>query len=105
MIRRPPRSTLFPYTTLFRSRQGEPSRERFGQGDRVGLSDEIEGGFQAEGSAGKLVLADGKIRQEIDSIDKKPLSFDAHDGQKPLYRGRGVPDAGGGAGGRAEIFS
>src|SRR2546430_6841867 len=28
MIRRPPRSTLFPYTTLFRSRErrGEPSR-------------------------------------------------------------------------------
>src|SRR2546425_13297643 len=24
MIRRPPRSTLFPYTTLFRSRVGEP---------------------------------------------------------------------------------
>src|SRR3712207_2315338 len=28
MIRRPPRSTLFPYTTLFRSRQGiEPSSQ------------------------------------------------------------------------------
>src|SRR5256885_10038179 len=26
MIRRPPRSTLFPYTTLFRSRQGDPRR-------------------------------------------------------------------------------
>src|SRR3712207_8765836 len=26
MIRRPPRSTLFPYTTLFRSRQVLPSR-------------------------------------------------------------------------------
>src|SRR2546430_8544772 len=25
MIRRPPRSTLFPYTTLFRSRKAEPS--------------------------------------------------------------------------------
>src|SRR2546425_9733466 len=25
MIRRPPRSTLFPYTTLFRSRGGEPT--------------------------------------------------------------------------------
>src|SRR3712207_7379799 len=25
MIRRPPRSTLFPYTTLFRSRTGSPS--------------------------------------------------------------------------------
>src|SRR2546429_8480630 len=24
MIRRPPRSTLFPYTTLFRSREGTP---------------------------------------------------------------------------------
>src|SRR5256886_14919142 len=28
MIRRPPRSTLFPYTTLFRSRICEPLRER-----------------------------------------------------------------------------
>src|SRR5690348_18023251 len=29
MIRRPPRSTLFPYTTLFRSRTGRiPSRAR-----------------------------------------------------------------------------
>src|SRR2546422_8433328 len=25
MIRRPPRSTLFPYTTLFRSRGGDPA--------------------------------------------------------------------------------
>src|SRR2546421_9278866 len=25
MIRRPPRSTLFPYTTLFRSAEGEPA--------------------------------------------------------------------------------
>src|SRR3712207_7315911 len=29
MIRRPPRSTLFPYTTLFRS-SGQPSEERQG---------------------------------------------------------------------------
>src|SRR3712207_7421504 len=28
MIRRPPRSTLFPYTTLFRSRRQEAQRER-----------------------------------------------------------------------------
>src|SRR5207249_9740785 len=28
MIRRPPRSTLFPYTTLFRSRAGRPREER-----------------------------------------------------------------------------
>src|SRR3712207_7828693 len=29
MIRRPPRSTLFPYTTLFRSRMGCPSPKDF----------------------------------------------------------------------------
>src|SRR2546427_5435207 len=34
MIRRPPRSTLFPYTTLFRSRAG---RIRFGGAEIVGL--------------------------------------------------------------------
>src|SRR3989442_6862367 len=37
MIRRPPRSTLFPYTTLFRSRRtprGPPSR---GELDHLGL--------------------------------------------------------------------
>src|SRR5260370_24003259 len=28
MIRRPPRSTLFPYTTLFRSDHGELARQR-----------------------------------------------------------------------------
>src|SRR3712207_8089217 len=28
MIRRPPRSTLFPYTTLFRSHQGGTARRR-----------------------------------------------------------------------------
>src|SRR2546422_3034854 len=30
MIRRPPRSTLFPYTTLFRSQHGEAPREERG---------------------------------------------------------------------------
>src|SRR3712207_6908360 len=32
MIRRPPRSTLFPYTTLFRSRGDEAGRHRDGHG-------------------------------------------------------------------------
>src|SRR6266705_5850649 len=31
MIRRPPRSTLFPYTTLFRSCRGEPAWPRPGR--------------------------------------------------------------------------
>src|SRR2546422_2199996 len=29
MIRRPPRSTLFPYTTLFRSRRTTPDADRY----------------------------------------------------------------------------
>src|SRR3712207_7462048 len=37
MIRRPPRSTLFPYTTLFRSRgdQAHPLAEALGGGTRL----------------------------------------------------------------------
>src|SRR2546426_6286577 len=34
MIRRPPRSTLFPYTTLFRSGGDEPVRGAAGEVDR-----------------------------------------------------------------------
>src|SRR2546425_2686699 len=34
MIRRPPRSTLFPYTTLFRSRDGDPFVVHRGEGAR-----------------------------------------------------------------------
>src|SRR5438105_10117111 len=36
MIRRPPRSTLFPYTTLFRSRPGQRGRRLLGEGGRPG---------------------------------------------------------------------
>src|SRR5256885_16932241 len=39
MIRRPPRSTLFPYTTLFRS--GEPG-ERVRPEERVGVGEDQE---------------------------------------------------------------
>src|SRR2546426_7895314 len=35
MIRRPPRSTLFPYTTLFRSTAAPPPRESKGSGPRA----------------------------------------------------------------------
>src|SRR3712207_8174800 len=42
MIRRPPRSTLFPYTTLFRSAVGEgdpaPRQGRDGDGPRLGAA-------------------------------------------------------------------
>src|SRR3712207_7971902 len=40
MIRRPPRSTLFPYTTLFRSETGEHDRHRTDEGDGHGPGDD-----------------------------------------------------------------
>src|SRR5258708_19742825 len=36
MIRRPPRSTLFPYTTLFRSVPGDPVEQMLGEGAAPG---------------------------------------------------------------------
>src|SRR3712207_9245117 len=54
MIRRPPRSTLFPYTTLFRSRStavGGSSERWLGRSDGLWVS------FQV-GSQGRVVLPD-----------------------------------------------
>src|SRR2546422_7696843 len=39
MIRRPPRSTLFPYTTLFRSRRADEGKDEARRGDGVLLLD------------------------------------------------------------------
>src|SRR3712207_9530479 len=59
MIRRPPRSTLFPYTTLFRSRPGRPVRGRPGElppAHRAGVADRGTVGT-AEGGQRPLELA------------------------------------------------
>src|SRR2546426_1808235 len=57
MIRRPPRSTLFPYTTLFRSVRGGGRRHGAGRGhDLV----ELRGsGAQALGRAARPRVLDG----------------------------------------------
>src|SRR5256885_13020014 len=39
MIRRPPRSTLFPYTTLFRSRAGARKADARLRGQKIGKED------------------------------------------------------------------
>src|SRR5438270_13172991 len=74
MIRRPPRSTLFPYTTLFRSLDAAPVRP-FGGGrdviadlarmERIADVDRAHAGIEpgdedsAPGIHGRLVLVDG----------------------------------------------
>src|SRR2546422_2114984 len=62
MIRRPPRSTLFPYTTLFRSRSA-PSSPRTGSAPRgtspyrAGCRDDLEAGWRVR-SWGSLVRSE-----------------------------------------------
>src|SRR2546427_3239357 len=90
MIRRPPRSTLFPYTTLFRSprerqRGGErgdrlvaarlPGREVLGQEARVRLG-------AAEGRVREHVLQEGEVGRGTE--DRRV----AEGGQEPRDRGR-----------------
>src|SRR3712207_7793612 len=50
MIRRPPRSTLFPYTTLFRSPRlaEELSGPAAGLGDAIGVEDHHVSGIEAQ---------------------------------------------------------
>src|SRR3712207_9313024 len=70
MIRRPPRSTLFPYTTLFRSQVAEQlTRDR---GERVGLAvaartrvdDAVEGRHLR---CGCLPVGDGLVARDEDA--------------------------------------
>src|SRR2546428_4231348 len=68
MIRRPPRSTLFPYTTLFRSRaQGGVSLKQ--QGEPFGQSavgEDLQAGFRCgrdQGQKGLRVFTIGEDRK------------------------------------------
>src|SRR3989449_10575008 len=63
MIRRPPRSTLFPYTTLFRSRGGSQGieRRRHGGHDRPGTS--VGQAYQKPGERRRLGFPEGEREQ------------------------------------------
>src|SRR3712207_8264753 len=55
MIRRPPRSTLFPYTTLFRSVRGNPQRQHRDEGClRAGVVGGFRGRHPLDGAAAEL---------------------------------------------------
>src|SRR3989442_5913790 len=64
MIRRPPRSTLFPYTTLFRSRP-IGSRLRIVGGALVGPVDGPEGGHQDR-------LLDRRSEEHTSELQSRP---------------------------------
>src|SRR5258707_13826109 len=77
MIRRPPRSTLFPYTTLFRSvvRGERPDRMRFSREQSDGASVGVfDGGAGQWADADQAALAldcgdDAGLASTVDGID------------------------------------
>src|SRR5687767_15548966 len=61
MIRRPPRSTLFPYTTLFRSRVGRRRALRDRRRGSRGLAEELDCGEGERRVASVLEVVDDEV--------------------------------------------
>src|SRR2546422_8401370 len=75
MIRRPPRSTLFPYTTLFRSPQARQLPARFLGGTAQSQSDGMDGRFAhvdahpREGRVGERLQVDADPGERAEVVD------------------------------------
>src|SRR5687768_18116339 len=69
MIRRPPRSTLFPYTTLFRSPQPNPSRPIQGFADSNNWYDDIS----EDRKSTRLNSSHGYISYAVFCLKKKKI--------------------------------
>src|SRR5258707_1640957 len=79
MIRRPPRSTLFPYTTLFRSRRSQLARaERLadlvGRDPAVGAADNVE----VDRKSTRLNSSHANISYAVFCLKKKKRSSPRH---------------------------
>src|SRR5688572_32305772 len=70
MIRRPPRSTLFPYTTLFRSKAGDEIRTRVGALTAVAyewpVAGKLSGVVRLEGTISKSWFDESDLPPELD---------------------------------------
>src|SRR6266581_9172238 len=82
MIRRPPRSTLFPYTTLFRSRQAaevlEGDREPLstpGPGREILEHHQLRGGLQGLDFLREHVERDGDLLEVRVLMDDQPTQL------------------------------
>src|SRR2546429_1215805 len=84
MIRRPPRSTLFPYTTLFRSHRdpGEPFLQADGVARRVGGGEEP---LRADRKSTRLNSSHGYISYAVFCLKKKKQQGPRHRGARPAH--------------------
>src|SRR2546430_15881456 len=75
MIRRPPRSTLFPYTTLFRSRSSQfsndLSRDVAGWNAGLQLNWDIFDGFLSRGKVEEAKALYQKARYEVEDSTRR----------------------------------
>src|SRR2546425_12153600 len=103
MIRRPPRSTLFPYTTLFRSNLGWPRERIAGAVDRslaaldIGALAARDPATLSGGELQRVVIA-GIIAMEpaLLLLDEPPAELDP-EGAGLVWRLGPAPARGGGA--------
>src|SRR3712207_7745028 len=80
MIRRPPRSTLFPYTTLFRStiqNEDGPWAEVDANGLTIGLNGREPGGTGAEGGPVVTFQPEGSLDESVSSLKEQGVEFSA----------------------------
>src|SRR2546425_8969528 len=68
MIRRPPRSTLFPYTTLFRSNAAVAEGARAGRGMGEALAEYLKG-------RANLAAPDVSVRSEEHTSELQSLAY------------------------------
>src|SRR5947208_3677042 len=83
MMRRPPRPTLFPYTTLFRSGQEPPSGGE--QGDAAAVADRggAAAGEAAEDRKSTRLNSSHQIRSYAVFCVQKKQASDAEPGRRP----------------------
>src|SRR2546430_4058927 len=83
MIRRPPRSTLFPYTTLFRSVSGEPPPHVTKVEIRKATYGKLDDAKQTRDITKKLssLVKDGSISARVDNEDRKSTRLNSSHSQ------------------------
>src|SRR5256885_5452073 len=76
MIRRPPRSTLFPYTTLFRSREDDVDAvRRVDPGDHVAVARQIFGDGRVDRKSTRLNSSHLVISYAVFCLKKKTTAL------------------------------
>src|SRR2546430_11274793 len=93
MIRRPPRSTLFPYTTLFRSQgreqaaqAGDPSARALRTRDAARQGAGFSGRAEADRKSTRLNSSHSQISYAVFCLKKKKKTIESNEELKFSYR-------------------